>query len=248
MTARIRAVVAEDEAVSRDTLCQLLAEVDWIECVGVAADGREAVRLIDSLEPDLVFLDVQLPELSGLGVLQEAHHQPAVVFTTAHDRYAVAAFEVQAIDYLLKPFGRRRLIQALERVRDRLAPGRPRLPAAAPLDPGPHLLRLARTLRGELIPLRLDAATRFEAAGDYVEAHVGGERLLLRMSLGELEQALDDRRGRRFWRVHRSHLVAADAVKSVREHDERRLIVVLADGTEIVASRSASRRLRELIA
>ncbi|HZJ68039.1 MAG TPA: LytTR family DNA-binding domain-containing protein, partial [Kofleriaceae bacterium] len=93
---------------------------------------------------------------------------------------------------------------------------------------------------------RRDAATRFEAAGDYVEAHVQGERLLLRMSLGELEQVLD---GRRFWRVHRSHLVAADAVKSVREHeDERRLIVVLGDGTEIVASRAASRRLRDLIA
>lgn len=247
MTARIRALVAEDEPVARDTLCQLLAEVDWIECVGVAADGRSAVRLIDTLEPDLVFLDVQLPELSGLGVLQEVHHQPAVVFTTAHDRYAVAAFEVQAIDYLMKPFGRRRLLQALERVRGRLATSRPRPQTPpAPLEPGPQLLRLARTVRGELIPLRLDAATRFEAAGDYVEAHVQGERMLLRMSLGELEQVLD---GRRFWRVHRSHLVAADAVKSVREHeDERRLIVVLGDGTEIVASRAASRRLRELIA
>ncbi|HSR99515.1 MAG TPA: LytTR family DNA-binding domain-containing protein [Kofleriaceae bacterium] len=246
MIARIRALVAEDEAVSRDTLCQLLAEVDWIECVGVAGDGRDAVRQIDALEPDLVFLDVQLPELNGLGVLQEIHHQPAVVFTTAHDRYAVAAFEVQAIDYLLKPFGRRRLLQALERVRGRLASGRPRTPAAVPPgEPGP-LLRLARTVRGELIPLRLDAATRFEAAGDYVEAHVRGERLLLRMSLGELEQALE---GHRFWRVHRSHLVAADAVKSVREHDdERRLVVVLSDGTEIIASRAASRRLRELIA
>jgi len=247
MTARIRALVAEDEPVARDTLCQLLAEVEWIECVGVAADGRSAVRLIDALEPDLVFLDVQLPELNGLGVLQEAHHQPAVVFTTAHDRYAVAAFEVQAIDYLMKPFGRRRLLQALDRVRERLAASRPRPQAPAPpLEPGPQILRLARTVRGELIPLRLDAATRFEAAGDYVEAHVHGERLLLRMSLGELEQVLD---GRRFWRVHRSHLVAADAVKAVREHeDERRLIVVLGDGTEIVASRAASRRLRELIA
>jgi two-component system LytT family response regulator len=246
MTARIRALVAEDEAVARDTLCQLLAEIEWIECVGVAADGRSAVRLIDALEPDLVFLDVQLPELSGLGVLQEAHHQPAVVFTTAHDRYAVAAFEVHAIDYLLKPFGRRRLLQALERVRGRLSPSRPRSATPPALQPGPQILRLARTVRGELIPLRLDAATRFEAAGDYVEAHVQGERLLLRMSLGELEHVLD---GRRFWRVHRSHLVAADAVKSVREHDdERRLIVVLGDGTEIVASRTASRRLRELIA
>ncbi len=248
MTGKVRALVAEDEAVSRDTLCQLLAEVDWIECVGVAADGRDAARLIDALEPDLVFLDVQLPELNGLGVLQEAHHQPAVVFTTAHDRYAVAAFEVQAIDYLLKPFGRRRLGQALERVRARLPANsrtRPGPPAASPpIRPG--VLRLARTLRGELIPLRLDAATRFEAAGDYVDAHVRGERLLLRMSLGELEQELD---GQRFWRIHRSHLVAADAVKACREHDdERRLIVVLRDGTEIIASRAASRRLRELIA
>src|SRR5262249_9124190 len=126
MTApKIRTLVAEDEKVARESLCQLLAEVPWIECVGVAADGREAARLIDALEPDLVFLDVQLPELSGLGVLEEAHHRPAVVFTTAHDRYAVAAFEVEAIDYLLKPFGRRRLADALERVRARFAlPGR----------------------------------------------------------------------------------------------------------------------------
>jgi two-component system LytT family response regulator len=241
--SKLRVVVVEDEAVSRDTLCELLAELDWLECVGVAADGREAARLIDALEPDLVFLDVQLPELSGLGVLQEVHHQPAVVFTTAHDRYAVAAFEVQAIDYLLKPFGRRRLGQALERVRVRLLGARPRAPAREAV---PRVLRLVRTVRGELIPLRLDAVTRFEAAGDYVEAHVRGEQLLLRMSLGELEEELD---GSRFWRVHRSHLVAADAVKSVREHDdERRLVVVLTDGTEIVASRAASRRLRDLIA
>lgn len=246
MSRRVRALVAEDETVSRDTLCQLLSEVDWIDCVGVASDGREAARLIDALEPDLLFLDVQLPELNGLGVLKEAHHQPAVVFTTAHDRYAVAAFEVEAIDYLLKPFGRRRLAQALERVRERLCAGRP-WPGSAPRAEGPgrQLLRLARATGGQLIPIRLDAATRFEAAGDYVEAHVRGERVLLRMSLGELEQELD---GHRFWRVHRSHLVAADSVSSFREHeDERRLIVVLTDGTEIVASRAASRRLRALI-
>jgi two-component system LytT family response regulator len=245
VTGKVRALVAEDEAVSRETLCQLLAEVDWIECVGVAADGREAARLIDALEPDLLFLDVQLPELNGLGVLKQAHHQPAVIFTTAHDRYAVAAFDVQAIDYLLKPFGRRRLAQALERVRAQLpvADRSRRGPVAAPIEGG---LRLARKANGELVPLKLDGATRFEAAGDYVEAHVRGERLLLRMSLGDLEEELD---GRRFWRVHRSHLVAADAVKSCREHDDaRRLIVVLSDGTEIIASRAASRRLRDLIA
>ena len=133
---------------------------------------------------DPALAEEALPELNGLGVLQAIHHQPAVVFTTAHDRYAVAAFEVQAIDYLLKPFGRRRLLQALERVRGRLANVRRARIAMPPGEPGP-LLRLARTVRGELIPLH---------------------------------------------------------------DDERRLVVVLADRTEIVASRAASRRLRELIA
>src|SRR5262249_56491829 len=114
------------------------------------ADGREAARLVDALEPDLLFLDVQLPELNGLGVLKEAHHQPAVVFTTAHDRYAVAAFEVQAIDYLLKPFGRRRLAQALERVQERLpAAGRPR---GANAPPGRQGLRPARKAGGRACP------------------------------------------------------------------------------------------------
>src|SRR5439155_9274908 len=143
---------------------RIQTEIDVIDSVGLAADVVCAVRQIDALEPDLLFLDVQLTELNGLGVLQEIHHQPAVVFTTAHDRYAVAAFEVQAIDYLLKPFGRRRLLQALERVRGRLTSLRPRVAGpTSPGEPGP-LLRLARTVRGELMPLRLDAATRFEAA------------------------------------------------------------------------------------
>jgi len=244
MTPRVRVLVVEDELVARDTLCHLLGEIDWIEVAGTAADGREALRLIDELEPDLVFLDVQLPELSGLGVLEEAHHRPAIIFTTAHDRYAVAAFEVQAIDYLLKPFGKKRLLDALERVRARLPAPSPRRPSEAGAAGAP-ILRLARTAQGKLLPIRLDLATRFVAAGDYVEAHVGGAQHLLRLSLGELEQRLE---GDKFWRIHRSHLVAVDAVALVREHeDERRLVVVLRDGTEIVASRAASRRLRDLI-
>src|SRR5439155_22325259 len=130
---------------------RIQTEIDVIDSVGLAADVVCAVRQIDALEPDLLFLDVQLTELNGLGVLQEIHHQPAVVFTTAHDRYAVAAFEVQAIDYLLKPFGRRRLLQALERVRGRLANVRRARIAMPPGEPGPPL-PLARTMRGALIP------------------------------------------------------------------------------------------------
>src|SRR5215467_6711745 len=114
---KTRAVVVEDEPISRQQLKELLLEVDWIDCVGEAADGRSAAALIDELQPDLVFLDIEMPEMSGLDVLGSIKHDPAIVFTTAYDKFAVAAFELEAIDYLLKPFGRDRLRAALERVR-----------------------------------------------------------------------------------------------------------------------------------
>src|SRR6185295_16239065 len=105
------------EPIARQQLRDLLADVDWIECIGEAADGRTAVAMIDDVKPDLVFLDIEMPELNGLDVLREIEHQPAIVFTTAYDRFAVAAFELEAIDYLLKPFGRERLRAALERAK-----------------------------------------------------------------------------------------------------------------------------------
>ena len=114
---KTRAVIVEDEPIARRRLQDLVAEIDWIECVGEAADGLTAVSVIDQLRPDLVFLDIEMPELSGLEVLGRIHHDPAIVFTTAYDRFAVAAFELEAVDYLLKPFGRDRLLAALERVR-----------------------------------------------------------------------------------------------------------------------------------
>ena len=107
----------DDEPIARALLRDLLGDVEWIECVGEAADGRSAIAAIDELKPDIVFLDIEMPELSGLEVLRRIQHDPAIVFTTAYDKFAVAAFELEAIDYLLKPFGRDRLLAALERVR-----------------------------------------------------------------------------------------------------------------------------------
>jgi CheY-like chemotaxis protein len=118
VTARtLRAAIAEDEPQARRTLRAYLDGVDWIELAGEASDGVSAVRLVDDLEPDLLFLDVRLPELTGLEVVQRIRHRPALVFTTAHDRFAVAAFELGALDYLLKPFGAERFSRMLERVR-----------------------------------------------------------------------------------------------------------------------------------
>jgi len=132
----VRALICEDEPIAVRALRRYLTDVEWVEVVGEAREGREAMRLIHKLEPDLVFLDVRMPRLDGLEVLETVTHRPAVVFTTAYDDYAVKAFELGAVDYLVKPFGRERLLECLDRVRVRLVgegvagdrpdPGRPR--------------------------------------------------------------------------------------------------------------------------
>ena len=242
----VRTLIVEDEALARRSLRSLIEEVEWLELLGEAADGRTAVRLIDEGKPDLVFLDVQMPELSGLEVLEQIRHEPWVVFTTAHDRYAVAAFELEAIDYLVKPFGRRRFRETLDRVRRKIQepPGEPVAERARQaLGEGPLRRFLAR--QGDrIVPIPVETVCRLEACDDYVAVHSNGKTFLLHMTLAELEKRLDPER---FRRVHRSHILNFDFVKQMQPYDDRRLLVTLKDGSQILASRSGSQRLRELI-
>lgn len=244
----LRVLVVEDEPLPRRSLRRLIEDTSGLDLVGEAKDGVEAVRLIDSLTPDLVFLDVELPELSGIEVLRRVRHRPAVVFTTAYDRYAVTAFELEAIDYLLKPYGRRRFTDTLERVRRRLASTAPTAAENNPATPPPapsqteSLTRLFARVRDRLVPIPVADISHVEAQGDYVAVHHAGRSYLLAVSLSDLEQRLDPAR---FRRVHRSHLVNLEHVREMRAHDERRLVLRLADGSEIVASRTGSRWLRD---
>ena len=245
---RIRALIAEDEPLARRTLWDYLGPVDWIECVGEAADGLEAVRLIDAEEPDLVFLDVKMPELTGLQVLQRIRHRPSIVFTTAFDRYAVTAFELEAVDYLLKPFSRKRFLATLERVRQRLetpdagtdATDR----ARGALDASAPLRRVFARKGDRIVPVTIEQVSHFEAAGDYVKVHGASQPCLLHVTLTDLENLLDRRR---FRRIHRSHVVNLDHVSSMRPYDDRRIAVTLTDGSEVVASRSGSQALRDMV-
>ncbi len=244
---RIRVLVVEDEPEARRMLRDFLAEASWVELVGEAADGREAVACIDRLEPRLVFLDVRLPEMSGLEVLERIRHQPEVVFATAYDRYAVAAFELGALDYLVKPFGRERFRRMLQRVRHRIfldtdtPPSHERARTALG---GAPLKRLFARTGDRIVPIPAAAILRVQARGDYAEVHAPGGPFLLHVSLTELAARLDPER---FVQVHRSHIVSLDAVKLLRPHDDRRLLIVLTNGEEIVASRSASEALRKQV-
>jgi len=242
---KVTAVLVEDEHEARRSLREYLGAIDWIEIAGEAADGRTAVQMIDRLKPDLVFLDVQLPEMTGLRVLESVRHAPEVVFTTAYDQYAVAAFEIGALDYLVKPFGRERFLKTAERLRQRLAltgvPAPER--ARAAFASGPLTRLFAR--RGErIVPIQARDIRRIEAQADYAEIHAQGGTFLVHVSLREMAARLDPRR---FAQVHRSHIVNLDAIDHLRPYDDRRLLIVLRDGSEIVASRTASERLRHIV-
>jgi len=241
----VRVLLAEDEPHAREALRAHLAEVEWIDVVAEAADGRRALELFEAHRPALLFLDVRLPELSGLEVARRLAGSAEIVFTTAFDRYAVSAFELGALDYLLKPFGKERLLAALARVKTRLddtlrGPAAPeRLRAALVTTP----LRWLFARSGDrIVPIETAGITRAQANGDYSEVHSPSGVHLLHVPLGELFERLDPER---FLRVHRSHVVNLGGVAELRRHDDRRLLVVMKDGTRIVASRSASEDLRK---
>ena len=247
--APARVLIVEDEPLARGKLRALVDALPWATCVGEAADGRTALEQLDALRPDLVFLDIELPEMNGLDVLARARHAPAVVFTTAYDRYAVSAFELAAVDYLLKPFGRERFLAAAERARKALAavaddepPAAERARRALAETAGP-LTRLLVRDRGRITPIAVRDIERLEAEDDYVALHAHGRRHLVYLPLGEFEARLDPAQ---FVRVHRSHIVNLDFVKHLVPFDAGRLQVEMRDGARILASRARSKALREL--
>lgn len=245
MSDVVTALIVDDEPLARRKIRDMLGSVPWIECIGEVGDGLTAVSAIDEQQPDLVFLDIRMPRLSGLEILQRVNHRPAVIFTTAYDRYAVTAFELAAVDYLLKPFARERLLTSLERVRTALSRGNPEAQAVRSrkgLADG-TARRLFVREAGRVIPLRSAEVVRLEASDDFVIVHTTSDRYRMSVPLQQLEARLDPAQ---FVRVHRSHIVNMDHVASLSPYDGSRLEVRLRNGTIIVASRQFSRILRGL--
>lgn len=222
----------------------MLAGVSWVTCVGEAASGPAAVDAINALAPDLVFLDIQMPGMLGTDVLRHIKRQPHVIFTTAYAEHAVTAFELGALDYLLKPFGRERLERSLGRARAALGePGSPapfsRLTEAFATGP---MSRLFVRSGAAVVPIAVDAVIRFEADGDYVTAHTARGKHHLHVSLNRLEARLD---ATRFVRVHRSHIVSLAHVTAFRRVSGR-TVADMSDGARLAVSRERARELRNL--
>jgi two-component system LytT family response regulator len=239
-----RAIIVDDEELARGLVREYLAPHPEIEIVAECANGFEAVKAIGEHKPDLVFLDVQMPKLDGFEVLELAGQAPAVVFVTAYDTYAMRAFEVHAVDYLLKPFTQERFDAALARALDRL--GRPApvadLAAAARGDSFAERLVVKDGARVHVIPVaRLDYA---EAQDDYVALHAEGKRCLKQQTIAQLEASLDPSR---FVRVHRSYIVNIERVERIEPYSKDSRVAVLATGVKLPVSRSGYARLQELL-
>ncbi|MGH7565734.1 MAG: LytR/AlgR family response regulator transcription factor [Gemmatimonadota bacterium] len=258
MTRPIRALIVDDEPPARENLRVLLEGEPEVEIVGERASGAGAVEAIKSLQPDLVFLDVQMPGMDGFDVIEAvgAERMPVVVFVTAYDRYALQAFEARALDYLLKPFDDRRFAETLARARERIwergesdlarrlvslieerGGAERRIPAgrrSAAEPPARRLRHLTVRERDRVVVLRVDDVDRFEAAGDYVEVHAGGKVHLLDDTMKSLEARLDPGR---FVRIHRSHIVRVERIRELHPFFHGDYVVVLRDGTKVRLAR-----------
>ncbi len=247
----MRTLIVDDEPLARERIRTLLCDEPDIELVGECGDGKEAVSAIREKSPELLFLDVQMPEMDGFAVLRAVGPErvPAVVFVTAYDRYALRAFDVHALDYLLKPFDRERFQKALERARAQLGERGTlgdRL-LALPKDVkkvSKHPERFVIKSAGRVFFLRADEIDWVEAAGNYVQLHVGPTTHLMRETMGRLEARLDPEK---FVRIHRSTIVQVDRIKEMQPAFHGDYIVILQDGARLNLSRSYREKLQTLL-
>jgi two-component system, LytTR family, response regulator len=238
---RLRALIVDDEAVARRRVRRLLSTESDVQVVAECADGAAAVEAIEHERPDLVFLDIQMPELDGFDVLRKIDPGilPSIVFVTAFDRYALRAFDVHAIDYLLKPFSRERFRRALDRVRDRAA----RRSADAAVSslaealrhPPRYLSRVAVRTASRIVLVDLADVDWIEAADNYIRLHARGREYLLRETLAGLERQLDPLQ---FARIHRSAIVQIDRIAELHPARHGDMDVVLKTGDVLTLSRT----------
>ena len=249
MTAITRVLIAEDEPLAAEALADWVAQMPALQLVATCGDGASALTQIRALQPDLVLMDIQMPVLTGLQVVQALAgdaHVPAVVFTTAYDAHALAAFELHAVDYLLKPFSHERFMEAIAHARrlERASPGEALAGALDALQ-APGDAPLSRVLvrdQGRIFPISVDAIEHLRSDTKYTALAVKGRSYLVRLPIVTFEQRLDPAR---FIKLHRSCIVNLDFVESLTPDENSQLVARMTDGTLITANRDVSRKLRE---
>lgn len=242
----IRTLVVDDEALARQIVREMLEEEEDFTVVGECVNGFECVRAVVEHDPDVLFLDIQMPKLDGFEVLELIESSPVVVFVTAHDEHALRAFEVHALDYLLKPFSEERFRQVLARVRQQLASRdrTPLAPLSAALRDKPLHRVLVRSDDGTIEVIASARIDYVEADDDAVQIATAGKKLRKQQPIGELAAELDPAR---FVRIHRSYLLNVERLERVELYAKDSRVALLRDGTKLPVSRSGYARLKELL-
>jgi two-component system LytT family response regulator len=244
----LRIVIVDDEAPARSLLREYLAAHPGVEVVGECANGFEAVKVIGEQAPDVVFLDIQMPKLDGFEVLDLLERRPAVVFVTAYDEYALKAFEVHAVDYVLKPVTRERLAESLAQARARLGAAAPTPSpatlAAAARPPGRYVERLLVKDGANVHVIPVGLVDWIEAQDDYVGIRAEGRTHLKPQPLAEVAAGLDPAR---FVRIHRSYVLNIERLARLELYAKDSYLAVLQDGKQIPVSRSGHARLKDLL-
>jgi two-component system LytT family response regulator len=247
---KICAVIVDDEELARQVLREFLSTHPEMEIAGECANGFEAVKTVAEAKPDLVFLDIQMPKLDGFEVLDLIGRDAAVVFVTAHDAYAIRAFEVHTIDYLLKPVAKERFEAALERAKERLsdkasAKAPPAMDlAAAARPPSEYLERIPVRDGTRVFIIPISKLDYVEAQDDYVALATEGKKHLKQQTITQLEESLDPSR---FLRIHRSYIVNLERVVKVEPYSKDSHMAVLTNGTQLPVSRAGYARLRAFL-
>ncbi len=234
-------MIIDDEEASRFLIREYLEDFPGIAVSGECRNGAEAIRDINAIQPDLVFLDIQMPAINGFQVLQEITHIPLIVFTTAYDQFAIRAFELNALDYLLKPYTRERFSLTMEKVR-RNTQAR-NLHFLAETNTGNYPSRIFVEKGNRLKNLAVDDILYLKAEKDYTQIHTAGQPYLSSQGIGTLERRLDPEK---FIRIHRSHIVNILHIKEVYR-DVSKMFVVMQNGTELSIGRNYTENLRKLI-
>jgi len=243
----IRIVVADDEELARSLVREYLRESLDIQIVAECANGFQAVKAVTELKPDLLLLDIQMPRLDGFEVLDLVGRETNVIFITAYDQYAIRAFDVRAVDYLLKPFSAERLAEALDRARQKIARGESTAPAALVTEaraPGTKSDRVLIRDGSEVHVIPIAKIDYVEAQDDYVCYRAEGKRLLKQQTLADAEAVLD---ASRFVRIHRSYILNVDRLAKLELYAKDSHAAILRDGTRLPVSRSGYSRLNALI-
>ena len=244
---KIRTLIIEDEVLARNLLNTYLGEIEDIEILGECENGFEGVKSINELKPDLVFLDIQMPKITGFEMLELVDHHPEIIFTTAYDQYALKAFDYNAADYLLKPFSKDRLSGAVEKVRERLSKQTEHEDIVDKINNFPRdgfLDRVVVKDRHKIHIIPTDQIRYIESLDDYVLIYTRDGRFMKQKTMHYFESMLDPHN---FSRIHRSYIVRVDQIAQLQQYEKESYVAILHDKTKLKVSKSGYKNLKEML-